>query len=77
MLATIRAHLQVFRISEESFFRAAYMWKCGKDMPPTALAEDVRDFIRVGDIKPYMIDYMLSIVSKRRDSSEQKPTLTS
>lgn len=64
MLALIQTHMQVNRIDAETLFRAAYMAKFTNDQPRSTLLEDVREFTKKGKIPQYVVDFMVSVVSR-------------
>ena len=59
MRALVDSHIFVNQLQPKDLFRAAYLKKYGKEIPPGALNEDVRKYLTYGDCPNYVIEMML------------------
>lgn len=64
MLALVMTYIETARISEEQFFRAAYLRKFQRDCVLQFIREDVATFKKTGAVPQYVIDFMLDHVSR-------------
>jgi len=60
--ALCNSHLRVHQMTPRQFFRAAHMWKWGRDIPDMSLCNDLKLFDEVGHVPKYVCDYLKHIV---------------
>lgn len=60
MQALVDSHIFVRKMEARDLFRAAYMKKYGKDMPPDSLEADLDEYLRVGKVPNYLVDFMIA-----------------
>lgn len=65
MLALVQVTCLTKGIAYKDYFRSAYMWRFGKDISQTSLAEDVDIFERQQLIPPYVVDYVVHCYGTR------------
>jgi len=61
MQALASVHMNNHRLTPREFFRSAYMWRFGKDIPPNSLDADIEAFQYTGKLQPYAVDYLINI----------------
>ena len=61
MQALASVHMNNHRLTPREFFRSAYMWRFGKDIPPQSLDADIEALQYTGKLQPYAEDYLINI----------------